>query len=104
MAFNIVPQWLVETLALALASNVNTGRILAEQLARSEPAGSLMQTMMGQPVGTAIAPGDLAQLPPLVNNRTWADLADELRMGTSAPNTLREWMAWRSKVTGAQPA
>lgn len=84
MAFVVVPQYLVEALAPALATDPNMGHVLAEQVLRTDPQAGIIARISGEAAGKALSVGDKVALPPPVNNRSWDQLADELRVAAKA--------------------
>lgn len=74
-AYIVVPQYLIDAIGPKLSSNENTGRVLAEQLARSDAGGSLLQKLSA---GEELSATDKMQLPPLMRGHTWDEVANEI--------------------------
>lgn len=72
----VVPQYLVDALGPKLSSNESTGRTIAEQLARDDNGGTLLQKMSA---GESLSAGEKASLPPLMRGFTWEDVATEVK-------------------------
>lgn len=89
MALQVVPQWIVDVLASVLVvGDRNLGAILGEQIMRTDPASGIILRIAAEPLGTAVAPADAAQLPALgAPGLTWGSVADRLRIACQIGTT-----------------
>lgn len=78
MAYTLVPQDLIEAIAPLVSTNRNTGRVIAEQMARDPQLAPILAKIRS---GQAPTAAEAATLPATLPGMTWEKVHERFEQG-----------------------